>query len=630
MVPEQNDMGKEKKSELVKNEEKSEKKPVKTQEKKKPTKSEEKPMKSEKTPVKTQEKKSEEKPVKIQKKLPAEKQQQQQTKKVARAIEDAAERAKVPFGAQIQGLKSCVASRVSELESTTIPVVRLSNRFPLDQLRGSISQFLVALSCPKGQDEIPSLPLLRVLAKGHPSLRYLDLAGQEIVSWEEDSLANPEGAVLLGKTMMNCHLSSLNVSSTLGMFLFILFYFCSCSFLFVPLFSGTAPSVVVFLECLQKQSSLVRVRFDDNLQWLDEEELSWPEPVSRSMSNMDRILLELTRFSKSEAAQKLVEFTCLVSLDMDEFDYDCGYQNLCSFFGATTMLCGELCQTLCYPMSFHEDWSLENLFLMTRLFENARRWTPERNYLFPNRFKVVVLPFLIIARRFGLPREVAFMILEMIARDFPICLLQVEYEVCCFVFVRLFVFLKEKKKKTFTMKSEMTMFDFFDLVGFPLDEVQVEIDKMKKQMTLHEDQGEYHDRRLFRDAFYHAEDLVYQPSPAQQEMENCIIEVLKAESATQLSSLLTFSTGDQFFVHLHENRLVYEDCERQEFLEMLEEVQGLFIRTFLPPRNRPQEHIRCLYRVPDSNQLVQCPADLCEKMSTQNGSLPPEANTTYL
>ncbi len=107
--------------------------------------------------------------------------------------------------------------------------------------------------------------------------------------------------------------------------------------------------------------------------------------------------------------------------------------------------------------------------------------------------------------------------------------------------------------------------------------------------------------------------------------------MLRAEDPAQLSSLITLSTQEQFYVHLDDARsgLVYEDVSREEFLALLVEAEGLFIRTFLLPRNRPMKHVRALFRIPGAETFMQLPAELNQQLQTQEGALPPEPNTEY-
>ncbi len=136
------------------------------------------------------------------------------SKKVAQATLDTAARSKIPVGAQVSGLSMFVASKASELEKCTFPLARFSKRFSFE-LATCVSEHLVVLSCPRLKGSgLDVLPLLKLLAKGHPNLRILDLNGQSIVSPKMYKLERPEGAVLLGEAMVRCpRLSSLDVSN---------------------------------------------------------------------------------------------------------------------------------------------------------------------------------------------------------------------------------------------------------------------------------------------------------------------------------------------------------------------------------------------------------------------------------
>ena len=290
-----------------------------------------------------------------------------------------------PVVVKVEAIKT-LATDVRSVKFT-MPKLRVgANVEGLSRLR-----LLTKLVCSSsGRRRKPvALEGLLLALHGHPSLSWLDVSGN-ILDWASHYEVPPVGSAALRKLLQTApKLTCLRLDD-------------GCI---------DSPFGLVHLLESVKTSNLAKVSVLRTIEFFSEADLEYRWEGRTPLSH-----LVLKGLIEALLNPQLVEFSFCPDLQFRLAPEDFVFQaaELAHNFVRES-------KVAYFAPLFRLNTTLDASHAMVELMNrNARRWAPERHGCFPWAFHQATNQLLLLANRFGIPREVVHMILGFLARHFPI------------------------------------------------------------------------------------------------------------------------------------------------------------------------------------------------------------------
>ncbi len=156
----------------------------------------------------------------------------------------------------------------------------------------------------------------------------------------------------------------------------------------------------------------------------------------------------------------------------------------------------------------HLHVELDVCHAVTVLIANARRWTLERHGLFPWAFHQATNQLLLVANRFGIPKEVVHAILGFLAWHYPIAPLELDH-----------------LNHELPFPRQLQLHQYLSRVKFPLEEIQEDFQRLREKTVEHEESEAYVDHRQQRSDADKARDAEYNHRQWLARLSSCCCRV---------------------------------------------------------------------------------------------------------
>jgi hypothetical protein len=466
-------------------------------------------------------------------------------------------------------------------------------RVDLDVGVGARLRFLTKLECRKAdrQEPVRLMGLFGAL-KGHPSLTWLDASGHHVCSTGHDEYESKGSAALRVLLHTAPNLTNLLLEDE----------------------SFVTPFALVHLLQALPGSRIAKLSVLRNIEFFSYEdfEYEWEDGMTTERVLMGALI-------EAMALPQLVELSfCPQHMRPWTAPHVVHFANMPMGFSATRGNIG-----VAYFAHLCNNYgSVDVAHAIVVAFENARVWTPQRHGLFPWAFHQAANQVLLLARRFGVPREIAHVILGFLARHYPIAPLALDQ------LNHVLPFLKQQ-----------SLFQYLDDVEFPIDEIGAMIRERREATEEAEAAEMYEDHRGDRTDAEKARDAAYNPPPVAREFEKLLLACLREDNSPLSTQVFVMadsepSTAMRCYVHHELDSIIYENASRSAFLEHVEELShGMacsFVRTFFPPVKKPRKHVRMFIMAEMVGGVCKVPGEMCRMAQTQQMTLADEPNTTYI